>query len=110
MAQRPKGVQSWSWDSVVDGPLLDTVIKANRGILYDVTVTWTACDIDDRLVIHDAATADTSAKKIFAMRFATAAGTFTARLADVGREALIGLFVNAQLKAASKVDISIGFD
>lgn len=93
---------------MVDGPLLDQAIKSVPGIVYDLTISWTAGGADDRIALHDG-TAVTAAKKI-ALRLGATAGVITMRLAEVGREFSAGIFLNAQLTAAAKVTITIGYD
>lgn len=110
MAGRPQGVQSFE---LVGTGLADQSIKANPGKLYSVNLSWSGATVDDFFHIHDYAGADAAlgaaAAKVFTFRIPTAAGSFAAVLPAVGKEALVGLWLNLQSSGA-KWSIDVGFD
>lgn len=119
MARRPKGTQSFCFNSDASpAGLADQHLKTDGagspipGILYSVNISWTGMTVDSTLRIHDTAqvAGDASATPKFVFRFPTAAGSFSARLPDVGKEFLNGLWLNGQLAGAYKLDLDIGFD
>lgn len=105
MARRPKGVQTFQVNGTA---IADQAIKATTGILYAVNLSWTGANVGDLIHIHDHASASSGAK-LFSFRVPTAAGSFAARFADVGKEALNGLFLNVQADAGN-FDIVVDYD
>src|SRR3990167_5382228 len=96
MASRPKGVQSFT---ATGTGVADQAIKSAVGILYAVNLSWSGADVGDVVHIHDGTS--TAGTKIFTFRIPTAAGSFAAHFAPVGKEALLGLYLNIQATGAN---------
>jgi len=105
MAQRPQGVQS---KSLANTGVVDTILKAAPGQLYSINIAWSGGTVGDLIHVHDSATADPTADKIFTFRVPTTAGSFPAVLPAVGKLATKGMWLNVQ--TAGSYSIDVGFD
>lgn len=105
MARRPQGVQSW-----VNATGADQAIKSAPGILYGVNVSWHGQSVGDRIVILDSTDGSGSPAKLFELIITTAAGHFPASLAEVGKAAAVGLYVNFQVTDDTKIKVSVDYD
>lgn len=113
MARRPQAVKSFT---LVGTGLLDQYIKLDGstplpGNLYSCNLSWVGVTKTDLLHIHDTAAVggDPAAAKILSFRFPTADGSYAFQLPSVGKEALLGMWLNLQLSGGS-VNIDIGYD
>jgi len=111
MASRPQGVQAVciTGTGILDQNLKTAGGVAVPGILYSFSISWTGATADDLIHIHDTATADATAQKLFTFRVPAAVGSFTASLPAVGIQAVKGLWLNVQA-AGAKFSIAVGFD
>ena len=103
MARRPKGVQS---AVIIDKT--DAIIKAGVGILYSVNLSWSGATVGDTVVIYDHASA-ASGTKLFSFYLPTTAGSFASSFPEVGKEALLGMFIDFTITGGT-IHVDVGFD
>lgn len=73
-----------------------------------MNLSWDSANVGDLIKIHDHESSIAGAV-IFSFRVPTAAGSFAAKLPEVGKEALAGLFLNVQL-AGGNYEINVDYD
>lgn len=109
MPRRPAGVKTFVNVNSADVLVVDF---ENGGNIYSFNLSWIGQTVGDRVVIYDAITNDPTADKLFEFVIPTAAGSFAAVVASVGKVCKNGIFFNPNVSdpAAGKLKAEIGYD